>query len=263
MLDFLHVALKYDKNGSATISPEFLSIKSKDLMVRGGKFYAIWDEETSLWVDDEFRAQELIDRELDNFKNAHPELHEAKVNYLKHTSNRSIARWHTYLEQDMRDTFVTLDEDLHFAGAKLKRTDYASKQLPYPLCEGPHEAWDELMDTLYSPEERHKIEWCIGCVVSGDSKTIQKFLVLYGSGGTGKGTVIDVVKKLFAGYCESFESKLLGSANASFALEPLAKNPLVAYDPDGKLDRIGDNTTLSVLTRSIRSCFQCGLNVLL
>lgn len=31
------------------------------------------------------------------------------------------------------------------------------------------------MSTLYSDEERHKIEWAIGSIVSGDSKKLQNF----------------------------------------------------------------------------------------
>ncbi len=47
-------------------------------------------------------------------------------------------------------------------------------------------SYDKLMSVLYSPAERHKIEWAIGSVVSGDSKRLQKFMVLYGAAGTGK-----------------------------------------------------------------------------
>ena len=245
MLDFLCVSVVYDKNGNASICPGFMSIRSKDLMVKGGKFYAIWDESVGLWSTDPFRAQELIDQELYDYKRSDPKLVDATVNYLKFTSNRYIAKWHTFLEQDMRDTFVQLDTELHFAGKKLTREDYASKQLPYPLQEGSHDSWDELMGTLYSPEELHKIEWCVGAIVSGDSKEIQKFLVLYGAGGTGKSTVIGIIASMFKGYCKSFESKILGSTNSQFSLEPLAENPLIAYDPDGKLDRIEDNTRLN------------------
>lgn len=48
------------------------------------------------------------------------------------------------------------------------------------LEEGNISAHDELMTTLYSPEERKKIEWAVGAIVNGDSRKIQKFLVLYG-----------------------------------------------------------------------------------
>lgn len=90
-----------------------------------------------------------------------------------------------------------------------------SKKLPYVLEPGNIDAYDELMRTLYSPEEREKIEWCIGSIVNGDSKTIQKFMVLYGPPGSGKSTVLNIIQKLFPGYYAAFDSQALGSAYLS------------------------------------------------
>ena len=50
----------------------------------------------------------------------------------------------------------------------------------YPLQKGPCEAYEQIMSTLYDPDERKKLEWAIGSIVSGDSRDIQKFVVLYG-----------------------------------------------------------------------------------
>ena len=44
MLDFLSISARSNK-GAYEISPKFIMKKSKDLMVRGGDFYAIWDED--------------------------------------------------------------------------------------------------------------------------------------------------------------------------------------------------------------------------
>ena len=40
-------------------------------MIRGGDFYAIWLQERGLWSTDEQDALQLIDRELDNYADAH------------------------------------------------------------------------------------------------------------------------------------------------------------------------------------------------
>ena len=100
---------------------------------------------------------------------------------------------------------------------------------------------------LYSPEERHKIEWSIGAIVTGDSKHIQKFMVFYGSAGTGKSTILNVIQKLFEGYYSVFDARALGSSSNSFALESFKTNPLVAIQHDGDLSRIEDNTRLNSL----------------
>ena len=63
------------------------------------------------------------------------------------------------------------------------------------------------MSVLYSDEERHKIEWSIGAIVNGDSKKLQKFCVLYGSAGTGKSTVLNIIQDLFEGYYEDYGMK--------------------------------------------------------
>ena len=155
--------------------------------------------------------------------------------------------WHKYCQKQMRDSFNMLDEKIIFSNDPVNKKDFASKRLSYPLAAGDISAYDNLIGTLYSPEERHKLEWAIGSVVSGDSKTIQKFLVLYGEAGTGKSTVLNIVQKLFDGYCAVFDAKALGSASNAFALEAFRDNPLVAIQHDGDLSHIEDNTRLNSL----------------
>ena len=82
---------------------------------------------------------------------------------------------------------------------------------------------------------------------SSDSKKIQKFIVLHGDRGTGKSTVLNIIEAMFKGYTTAFDAKSLGSANASFALEPFRDNPLVGIQQDGDLSRIEDNTRLNSL----------------
>ena len=245
-MDFLKVTWRNPKKtGPAEIYPVFIVKGSKDLMIRGGDFYAVWDERKGLWSREQDDAIELIDSELDKFKDGNPALADAKVLYLWNGDTGMIDKWHKYCQKQMRDNFHSLDEKLIFANTPANREDYASKRLPYALEEGSTEAWDELIGTLYSPPERHKIEWAIGSVVNGDSKTIQKFLVFYGSAGTGKSTVLNIVQKLFEGYYAVFDSKALGSSTDAFALEPFKNNPLVAIQHDGDLSRIEDNTRLN------------------
>ena len=140
-----------------------------------------------------------------------------------------------------------LDEKLIFSNAETNKKDYASKRLSYPIEPGDISAWDKLISTLYSKDERHKIEWAIGSIVSGDSKKIQKFMVLYGAAGTGKSTILNIIQQLFDGYYSVFDAKALGSSNNSFALEAFRTNPLVAIQHDGDLSRIEDNTRLNSL----------------
>lgn len=232
------------KDGSLILSPNFVVGKSKDLMVRGRSFYAIWDEEAGLWSTDEYDVARIVDREMQEY--IAEKMPNANVGTMTMRNFRSKS-WINYrsLIANISDNGHQLDENLTFADQKVKRSDYVSRRLPYSLESGDHSSWDELVGTLYSVEERRKIEWAIGSIVSGDSKKIQKFFVFYGKPGSGKGTVISIVQKLFEGYTATFEAKALGSANHSFATEAFKSNPLVAIQHDGDLSRIDDNTVLN------------------
>ena len=249
MLDFVTVSARRLKNGSYEIGPKFIAKKSKDLMIRGRDFYAIWNEEAKMWPTDEDDLIQLVDAELTRYSEEHadeygPDVH---ILYMWDCDNNSLDKFHKYCQKQCRDNYRMLDEELIFANTELRRENYASKRLNYPLCSGSIEAYDKLIGTLYTEEERHKIEWAIGSIVSGDSKTLQKFMVLYGAAGTGKSTILNIIQLLFDGYYSVFDAKALGSANNSFALEPFKTNPLVAIQHDGDLSRIEDNTRLNSL----------------
>ena len=249
MIDFLMIATRTGKRGVIEIYPKFIIKKSKDLMIRGSDFYAIWLEERGLWSTEEQDALQLIDQELDIYADEHkPVLGDSvRVLHMWDAESGMIDNWHKYCQRQMRDNYNTLDDTLIFANTEVRKDSYASKRLPYPLEEGNIAAYDELMSTLYSSDEREKIEWAIGAIVNGDSKKLQKFLVLYGPPGSGKSTVLNIVQKLFDGYWSVFDSKALGSASNAFALEAFKANPLVAIQHDGDLSHIEDNTRLNSL----------------
>lgn len=249
MLDFMKVSTRSTKRGEIEIYPKFIIKKSTDLMIRGGDFYAIWVEERGLWSTDEQDAIDLIDQELRKYHAEHANSFDAHVRvlYLWDAETRMIDSWHRYCQVQMRDNFHMLDERLIFSNYETSKNDYASKRLTYPLEPGESPAYDKLMSTLYSDEERKKIEWAIGAIVTGESKRIQKFMVLYGEAGTGKSTVLNIIQQLFDGYYSVFDAKALGSSSNAFALEAFKTNPLIGIQHDGDLSKIEDNTRLNSL----------------
>ena len=250
MVDFLIISTKQTKNG-VEIFPKFrLYPKSQDLMIRGGDFYAIWREDIGLWSTNEDDALAIIDSELskaaDEYEQKHPDARVVPL-YTWDSSSGSIDAWHKYCQKQKRDSFEMLDETLVFSNSETNKKDYASKKLSYPLESGSITAYDKLISTLYDEENRHKIEWAIGSIVTGDSKYIQKFMVFYGAAGTGKSTILNIIQELFNGYYSVFDARALGSSSNSFALEPFKTNPLVAIQHDGDLSKIEDNTRLNSL----------------
>lgn len=250
MVDFLLITRRRTKTGTLEIYPKFIVKKSEDLMIRGGDFYAVWLEKKGIWSTNIQEAQDLIDNELDKYVEENKDKigDDYRVLHIWDAENGMVDRWIKYVTKQMPENYHDLDDKLIFSNTPVSKNDYASKRLNYPLEKGDISAYDKLVSRLYSPEERQKFEWAIGAIINGASKKIQKFLVFYGAGGTGKSTIIDIIEKqLFKGYCTSFNAKALTSSSNSFALEDFRNNPLVAVQHDGKLSKIEDNTILNSL----------------
>lgn len=247
-MDFYNIRTKEAK-GFQQAYPDWIVGNHEDLMVRGGAFYAIWDEERGMWTTNEYDVQRIVDNDLRRYVQECEEKGLIVEPLL--TTNFSTGSWESF-NRYIRNlpgasSFRQLDEKLTFADTVVTKKDYVSKRLPYSMAPGKTDSWDELMNVLYAPAERDKIEWAIGAILNGASKWIQKFLVFYGPPGSGKSTVIGIIEKLFEGYVSTFEAKALTSNSGSFSMEPFEHNPLVAIQHDGDLSRIEDNTRLNSL----------------
>lgn len=246
-MDFYRIGERVPKQGQIQVFPDFKVTKSKDLMIRGRKFYAVWNAQTGLWSQDEYDVAELVDQDLLE--------HRDRIIASGNDSNVTVQSLRSYSSKGWReysswinacpDNYHQLDSKIAFANTEVKKEDYISKRLPYSMAPGDISAYNELVGTLYDPEERQKLEWSVGAIISGDSKTIQKFIVLYGAAGAGKSTYMGIIQSLFPGYYETFEAKALVGSSNSFAMEAFRENPLIAIQHDGDLSRIDDNTKLN------------------
>lgn len=259
-LDFFTIKHRVTEKRSGTVIdvyPEFLIKKSKDLMIRGGgKFYAVLNKNNGFWETDEIKIQEFVDEELKEYAATNKDILQekrekgkfCKINLMEmqNSRSRSWMEYKTYVS-NLPDSYVQLDDEICFNVDKVKPEQYLSRKLPYELKRGNYDSWKELAGTLYDPVELQKIEWAIGAVIAGDSREIQKFIVLYGEPGAGKGTILKIIQKLFPGYYEVFDAKSLSSNSNAFAFEQFRSNPLIALQMDGDLSRIADNTKLNSL----------------
>jgi len=245
-VDFYQIKERSVKNGVVEVYPDFKVGRSKDLMVRGKSFYAIWDDERQIWSTDEYDVQRLVDSDLSKYKEKVLSRTDGQVvvKYMGDFSTKSWSLFRNFM-QNISDNAHQLDENLTFSNTEVKKKDYVSRRLPYPLEKGSIDAYDEIIGTLYSEGEREKLEWAIGSIVAGDAKDIQKFIVLYGEAGAGKSTMLNIIQKLFSGYYTTFEAKALTSSNNAFSTEVFKSNPLVAIQHDGDLSKIEDNTKLN------------------
>jgi energy-coupling factor transporter ATP-binding protein EcfA2 len=245
-MDFYQIRSRETKDKGMELYPDFIIGRSQDLMVQGRNFCAIWDAEKGLWSRDEYDVQRLVDEHLE--AEADRLRTETGMNYtvryMRSFQSNSWAQFKKFVAH-IGDNSHPLDSKVLFSNSDVKKTDYATKTLSYVLEGGDISAWDELVGTLYSVEERAKIEWAIGSIVAGDSKKIQKFFVFYGPAGSGKSTILNILHKLFDGYTTTFDGKALGRSDGTFSTEAFKYNPLVAIQHDGDLSKLEDNTRLN------------------
>lgn len=244
-MDFFEPTRKLIK-GVYYVSPKFKICRSKDLMIRGGDFYAIWDEEKKLWSKDQDDVIRIVDRETKRYIDEHSKEDETyRPLFMWDADSGVIDKWNKYVQRQMKDNYKPLDNRVIFSNTDVRREDYSTHRLGYPLEKCSIDNYEELMNTLYDPEERKKLEFCIGSIVEGDSVWIQKFFVLVGEHGTGKSTFLKIVRMLFDGYCSTIDAKAICSGKSDFALETLRNDPLVAIQDDVDLSKVVDNTTFN------------------
>lgn len=262
MYDFLKVEKKYNNKLQRNVYSPTYVIRSniKDLLIRGQKFYAIYNYNTGLWETDDSVAAALIDEQVKKYveENESPAFkddpeHSPIIMSLSDSKNHLITQWHLFCERDYRPDWnpkCQLDQKVIFSNTDVKRSDYASKKLSYPLQEQPTPYYDKICEKLYLPEEREKWEWYIGCLIAGDQDKIQKMLVFYGEPGTGKSTIISkvIADTIFEGfemgYVSKFEANNLVGRN-EFATDFLEKDPVLVYDDDAEMNMITSKTTLN------------------
>ena len=112
-----------------TIYPDFKICRSKDLMIRGKDFYAVWDEVVGLWSVDEYDVQRLVDQDLYGYYEEVKSRFDGaiKVKYLGNFSSGSWLKFQQYIKS-LSDTYFQLDERLTFDNEEVSKSDYVSRR---------------------------------------------------------------------------------------------------------------------------------------
>lgn len=247
-MDFYDIKERALKSGTTEVRPAWRVHRFKDLMVRGKSFYAVYNPETHFWSTDEYDLTRIVDADVARRFQEASERIDGTVwaRYLGDYDSKAYTDYKAWMSK-LPDVYHPLDSKVLFADQTPRKEDYATRTLSYSLSDDPCPAYEELMSTLYDPDEREKLEWGIGSVFTGDSPWIQKFFVLYGSSGSGKSTVLNLISRLLDDHIGQFDAAALGRPSDQFALEPFKSNPRVAIQHDGNLARIADNSRLNSL----------------
>ena len=143
-MDFYRICERTTKSGKVEIYPEFLVGRSRDILIQGRDFQAIWDEEKGLWSTDEFDVATFVDRSL--FE--HQKNHKGQIEtVVKTMSNYNTGLWTSFQTWKSRlpDNGQELNSKLIFADSTPRKEDYATARLPYSLEEGEPVAWGTLI----------------------------------------------------------------------------------------------------------------------
>ena len=245
-MDFVTAKVKIAGNNKNVIYAGYSLGYVKDIMIKGQSFYAVWDENNKIWRTKQQELVKMIDNILEKKKSELENgiINNIEVRYLRDSDSRAIDDFKHWVQKQAVDNFQWLDSKIIFADQEVTRDDYASFKLDYSMKEGSTEAWDRLTDRLYNAEEKRKIEYAIGSIVAGESKDLQKLFIFVGDGGTGKSTILKIIRNMFKGYCATIDAKSIGIGD-SFALETLKNNPLIAIQDDTDLSRMEDNARLN------------------
>lgn len=243
-MDFIRVAYKEKNDGTREFYPSLQAIESSDLVIRGGQFVAIWDEDTKLYSRRLSHVPDIIDKAF--AKMVGERLRPGDVIKKVRVFDNQIYSRLMGLIRSIGDMGPELDQRLVFANETPKKEYAASFKMPYSLSEAPCSSWDTIVGKLYDEDNRTKIEWAIGSIFTGAAaENIQKFYVFFGPPGSGKSTILNIIEMLFAGHTAAFSAYEMGRADAQFSLEPFKFNPLVGVDQDADLSRIELNKNLN------------------
>jgi len=260
LYDFLTIDISKDKRDREVYTPAFeINSGTKDLMIRGKKFYAIFNPKTNMWETDINVAMELIDEQVHNYvinrvgkEIMDNPMYAPTVKRIVDTKNGLSRKFRNFCEVDMEDHFVPLNQTAKWTNSEVKKDDYISTRLSYPLLPCPIPFYTKIINHLYMPDEVRKIEWMIGAMCAGDQGKIQKFFVFFGEPGSGKSTIIDkiIVDTIFDGknspYTAKFTAELLVNKD-QFGADFLIRDPIFAYDNDADLSRVDSKTTLNTI----------------
>lgn len=228
------------------IGVDFLYGEDLNIVCKGGGMYAFWyDNKWNTNFNDLIR---LIDSKIllkaSEITTKQPNVIVQKELMSSHNSG-IMERFIKYTKQTPQSD-IQFNKKILFSDDIMKKEDYATTQLNYTPSPGETPAFDELTEVLYDEQELDKILWFMGALLTNNMKHIQKFLYLYGGKGTGKGTIIQIFKMLFADYSAPIDLANLTSDNA-FATSEIQEVPLL-IDDDTDLSNIKKDTNLLKLT---------------
>ena len=152
-MDFIDIDTQQIKSKEYNVKPVFCNRVSRDIIIRDGKFVAIWDEKDAIWKTSKDDVVRLVDEEVKKTYDNKVKYAESNVKYhhLKMEKNstklyKEFLEWAKNKEDTCKDRI--LNAKVKFNNDSIKRSDYCSFKLPYDIKDGDRSAYDKITLTL-------------------------------------------------------------------------------------------------------------------
>src|SRR3954447_15665983 len=123
-MDFYRILVRETKEKQLELYPDFVIGRSEDLMVQGGRFYAIWDPDKGMWSRDEYDVQRLVDEDLlqekERLQRETGQRYTARL--MRSFGSSSWARFRKFMAH-ISDNSHPLDNKLVFANTEVVKKD--------------------------------------------------------------------------------------------------------------------------------------------
>lgn len=245
-MDFVKPIESEDKDGNITIYPLFERI-NKDAVSKGGKLNAYWNGNE--WVSVELADTQLlndINKEVWQYRNKrYPNNPNAKA--LSVSLVPSVSREYERFAKNYKgNSEIVFNKRIFFKDDVPSREDYSTTKLSYTPMPGPTPIFDKIMTKWYTEEDIEILLWFIGATLTNNIANVQKFIFIYGSGGSGKGSFLKIVEDIFEDYAQTIKLKKL-AGTSQFANSEIKEIP-VLIDPETDLSRIDNKENFLALT---------------
>lgn len=157
-MDFYEIKERALKSGTTEVRPAWRVHEFKDLMVRGKSFYAVYNPETHFWSTREYDLIRIVDADVTRrFQEASKRVDGSVwARYLGDYDSKTYSDYKAWMSK-LPDVYHPLDGKILFADQTPRKEDYATRTLSYSLSDDPCPAYEELMSTLYDPDERRNL----------------------------------------------------------------------------------------------------------
>lgn len=245
-MDFIKPYETEDTKGYIHISPLFERV-NKDAVSKGGKLNAYWNGER--WVSVEIDDKQLmidIDKQMYEYRQEkYPHNDRALLNSVSLIPSVS-KEYDRFFKNYKGNSHLKFNQHIFFKSDKPVREDYSTTQLAYDPVPGDTPTFDKIMGKWYSDADIEILLWFIGATLTNNIANVQKFIFIYGSGGSGKGSFLKIVEQIFGDYAQTISLKKMAS-NSQFANSEVKEIP-VLIDPETDLSRIDNKENFLALT---------------